>query len=143
MVLETAVRPGVLLLPRDSRLPARPGMVRLRHTHQPGSDLYWTREARALRTKFRKRGLETIIEAAKTQLGPSIKSAIVSTWSQPGESDSTILLLSITARVDRTELRRVRKAILAAIADEASAWTDEERQDYGKRFYFELEPLSE
>ena len=62
-------------------------------------------------------------------------------WSEPGEAGSETLLLSILAGMDATELERVRDVVLVAISQEAKGWSDDERQDYSRRVYFELEPL--
>ena len=61
-------------------------------------------------------------------------------WSEPGAADSEILLLSILADADATRLEAARDSILAAISKEAENWTEEERQDYSKYIYFEIEP---
>ena len=62
-------------------------------------------------------------------------------WSEPGEAESEILLLSILADSDETELERVRDMVLVAISEEAKGWSDDERHDYSRRVYFELEPF--
>ena len=64
-------------------------------------------------------------------------------WSEPGETESETLFLSISADADETELERVRDVVLVAISEEAKGWSDDERQDYSRRIYFELEPLLE
>ena len=79
-----------------------------------------------------------IYAVARNELGSSLESALVSTWSQPGEPDSMILLLTITAKVDREKLRQARKTILAKIAEEASSWSNEQKKDYSEKIYFEL-----
>lgn len=100
--------------------------------------LFFPIEARVLHTRFRAHALRTIYGVAREELGLSLESALVSTWSQPGEAGSTILLLSITAKVDREKLRQVHKAILAKVAEEASFWSDEQKKDYSEKIYFEL-----
>ena len=64
-------------------------------------------------------------------------------WSEPGETESETLLLSILADADETELERVRDVVLVAISEEAQGWSADERHDYSRRVYFELEPLLE
>ena len=108
-----------------------------------GLSLFFPRDARALRTPFRSYALHLLYWAAQAELGRSLRSATVSTWSEPGEADSQILLLSILADVDETEIERVRDVVLIAISEEAKGWSDDERQDYSRRVYFELEPLLE
>ena len=62
-------------------------------------------------------------------------------WSEPGEADSEILLLGILADADAARLDTVRESMLTSISNEAAGWSVEERRDYSKRIYFELEPL--
>lgn len=64
-------------------------------------------------------------------------------WSEPGEADSEILLLSILADADAATLDSVRESMLTSISEKAADWPEEERQDYSRRIYFELEPLRE
>ena len=84
--------------------------------------------------------MQSIFDEAHRLLGRYILSAMITTWSHPDEPDSATLLLTMTARVDRSEIRRARRALLAAIASEAPTWTDEERRDYSSFIDFELEP---
>ena len=72
-----------------------------------------------------------------------MRSASVSMWSETGEADSEILLLSILADDDATRLDTVREAILTSISKEAAIWAEEERRDYSRYIYFELESLQE
>jgi len=83
--------------------------------------------------------LQTIHDVAKKELGPALESAVVSTWSDPEEEDSDILLLSMDAKADRQELKRVQDVIFSEIAKEAINWTDQEKKDYSERIYFDLE----
>ena len=62
-------------------------------------------------------------------------------WSEPGEADSEVLLLGILADADAARLDMVRESMLVSISKEAAGWTEEERQDYSRHIYFELEPL--
>ena len=103
----------------------------------------YTRDTRALRTAFRERALEVVHRAALGQLGPAMTSAVVSTWSQPGEPDSRVLELIITADASRAELRRAGHGVLEAVAREAASWTDEQRRDYSARIYFDLDSVDQ
>ena len=62
-------------------------------------------------------------------------------WSEQGEVESEILVLSILASTDTAGLEPVMDSILTFISEEAAGWTEEERQDYSRHIYFELEPL--
>ena len=105
--------------------------------------LFFPREAMALRTQFRSSALHLLYWAAQAELGRYLRSATVSMWSEPGETESETLLLSILADADETELERVRDVVLVAISEEAKGWSADERHDYSRRVYFELEPLLE
>ncbi len=105
-----------------------------------GPALFFPREARPLRTPFRSHALHLLYWAALSELGGRLRSATVSAWSEPGEADSEILLLSILADADAARLEMVRDSVLAVISEEAADWSEEERQDYSRRIYFELEP---
>ena len=94
----------------------------------------------ALWTPFRFYVLRLLYGAVLTDLGERLRTAEVSTWSTPGETDSEILLLSIIADADSRRLDQLMDLTLAAIAKQAAGWTEEERQDYSKRVYFEMEP---
>ena len=104
-------------------------------------DLVILKEAQSLLTPFLTETFQMIYEVAKDELGASIKSATVSIWSHPGESDSTILPMTIIANVDKMELKRVMDLILHAIAEKSVTWTAEERETYSHKVYFDLEPL--
>lgn len=105
--------------------------------------LFFPWEAKALRTSFRSYALHLLYWAAQAELGRYLRSATVSMWSEPGETESETLLLSILADADEPELERVRDVVLVAISEEAKGWSDDERHDYSRRVYFELEPLLE
>ena len=106
-----------------------------------GFELLFPEETRALQTAFRSHALHLLYGAALSDLGRSLQSATVSMWSEPGEVDSEILLLSIIADADAARLDTVRESMLTSISMEAAGWTEDERHDYSRRIYFELEPL--
>ena len=106
-----------------------------------GFALSFPREVGALQTPFRSHALHLMYRAALSEMGKRMRSATVSIWSEPGEADSEILLLSIVADADAATLDTVRESILTSISKEAVGWTEEERQDYSRYLYFELEPL--
>ncbi len=122
-------------LPRAVSLRAE---VQSRRVPRPAVRLFFPIQARALRTSFRAEVLHTIYSAAANELGGSLVSGSVTTWSQPDEADSTVLVLDIVTDTDRAELERVSRSILDAIAKEAESWTDAEKQDYSQRITFTL-----
>jgi hypothetical protein len=101
---------------------------------------FFSPEAKELLTPFRSEVLKRIRQVAKKELGSSVESVTVSNWLNPEEPVPSILVLSIIADVDRAELRRARQAILNAIAEEASSWTEEQKEDYSKIIYFDIVP---
>ena len=123
----------------DTQLQSRGGAFLEESDHELG----FSREAEALRTPFRSQALHMLYWAAQWELGRHVRSASVSMRSEPGEADSEILLLSILADADAATLDTVRESMLTSISEEAAGWPEEERQDYSRRTYFELEPLRE
>ena len=121
----------------DTQLQSRGGAF----LEESGHELGFSREAEALRTPFRSHALHLLYWAALSELGRRLRSASVSMWSEPGEADSEILLLSILADTDAATLDTVRESMLTSISKEAASWSEEERQDYSGRTYFELESL--
>ena len=105
--------------------------------------LFFPRETWALRTQFRTDALHFIYGIAEAELGGRLRSASVSMWSQPGEPDSDYLLLTIVADADRDEMVPIGDSMIAAVCKAAESWTEQQRQDYASRVYFELIPLRE
>lgn len=105
--------------------------------------LFFPVEAKVLRTPFRARVLQIIYEIVQNELRDSLKSVMVSIWIDPeDELEEAILDLTMVADRDWPALRLIQKKILERIAEEASAWTDEQKEDYRKKIYFELMPLN-
>lgn len=138
MLQEAILRPNTYARPIETRHLLKRQRPRRYRTSSPS--LFFSNKAKALRTRFRTKALQLIYDRASNELGSSVASAEVSTWSAPEEDSSPILLLSVVANAGGDELRRVRKAILAAIAEESSSWSDEEKRDYSEKIYFELIP---
>lgn len=140
MVQVAIPRPGIIRRNVESKRLSRLKRQRLHRRRSSLSQLTFLKKSKTLLTPFLTQVIQKKYNVAKAELGSSIKSAIVSTWSNPEEPVPPILLLSIVSDVDRTEIRRVRKVILEAIVKEASSWKEAEKEDYSKMIYFELMP---
>ena len=127
--------------PGELRGLGSPKAMSTRRSRKSALRLFFPVDAKALRTPFRAHALQLIYDHAATELGPALESAVVATWSQLGEPDSTVLVLNIAAKVDEAEARRVRKAVLSHIAQEASLWSMADKEDYGERIYFDVDSV--
>ncbi len=103
--------------------------------------LQFTPEAKELLTPFRKRALEMLYEIGCKELGLALESAAVAAHYDYSEPVPPILMLTLTADVDRHEWSRSHKAITHAEVKQAASWTDAERADSAKMVYFQLVPL--
>ena len=112
--------------------------MRIRRLRSSPLRLLVSDQAKALLSPFRSYVLLTIHQQAIAELGSTLESAQVSAWSHPDEPGDPILLLTVIADADRSELNRARKVILAEIAEAALRWTDSQRNDYSEKIYFEL-----
>ena len=138
MVQLAIPRPGVLIGSSLTRRPSWPRRQRLKRFRVSPLRLVASGEAKALQTPFRRHVLITIHQLAIAELGSTLESAEVSAWSQPDEAGDPILLLTMIADANRSELNRARKVILAKIAEAALRWSDRQRNDYSEKIYFEL-----
>lgn len=96
--------------------------------------------ARLYISPFRLEALDVIYQTALTALNWNIRSANVLAWSNPGE-EGAVLILVIATQAQGRELDEARRVILEQIATAAATWTDEQRKDYSKTIYFELEHI--
>lgn len=138
MVQAAIPRQGIVTRTLLLRRTLQPRSPRIRRFRPSPLRLFVSDQAKAIQTPFRSYVLRTIHRRAIAEIGSSLKSAEVSTWSQPDEPGHPILLLTIIAGAKRSELNRVRKVMLAEIAEAALRWTDSQRSDYSERIYFEL-----
>ena len=95
-----------------------------------------------MHTQFRADALNILYWAAEDALGERLHSANIQAWDLPGEEDSEYLLLSVVADASMAEMDPVGDSMFFAIREEAESWTDEEFDDYARRVYFELVPLT-
>ena len=99
-------------------------------------------EADALRTQFRDSALNYIYRTALGLSGERLKSASVSVWSTPDEEDSLTLDLTLTVDADWDFIAKLSHDILVRVSEWSREWTEEGREDYGRRIYFAILPLN-
>ena len=108
-----------------------------------GNDLSsFAPETAALRTQFRDSVLNYIYRTALGLSDDRLKSASVSVWSAPDEEDSLTLDLTLTVDADWEFITKLRHDILVRVSEWSREWTEEEREDYGRRIYFAILPLN-
>ena len=70
-----------------------------------------------------------------------LKFAHVSVGSTPDEEDSLTLDLTLTVDADWEFIAKLSHDILVRVSEWSREWTEEEREDYGRRIYFAILPL--
>ena len=103
--------------------------------------LYFPVDAKALRTPFRARVLQSIYEIARQELGSRLVSASVQASADPNDPGHIRLLLSIWADVDSQAWNAADKAVGEAVFEKQAAWAEDERADYLRTIDFEILPL--
>ncbi len=103
--------------------------------------LYFPVDAKALRTPFRAKVLQSICEIAHQELGDRMVSVVVQASVDPDDSGQIRLLLSIWADVDKHEWNEIDKAVSKAMFEQEAKWTEDERIDYLRMIDFEILPL--
>ncbi len=99
-------------------------------------------ETKGLRTQFRDSVLNYIYKTALGLSDDRLKSASVSAWSAPDEEDSITLDLTLTVDADWGFIAKLSHDILVRVSEWSREWTEEEREDYGRRIYFAILPLN-
>ena len=102
--------------------------------------LYFPPETKGLRTQFRDAILNYIYRTALGLTHDRLKSASVSVWSTPEEEDSYTLDLTLTVDADWEFIAKLSHDILVRVSEWSREWTEEEREDYGRRIYFAIVP---
>ena len=103
-------------------------------------NLYFPPNVIGMRTRFRDTVLNYIYRTALDLSEGRLESAAVSISSQPDEGDSLTLELTLTIDADWEFIRRLGYDILVKVGDWSKEWSEEERDDYGRRIYFGLVP---
>ncbi len=114
------------------------GRKKKRHDLIP---LFFSLDARALRTPFRADALQTIYEIAHRELGDNIESAVVLTNVDYEEPNRIMLVLAVWADIDKDEWSRADKAIHNAVFEQEASWTEDELDDYLNTIHYEILPL--
>ena len=103
--------------------------------------LYFPSDTLGMLTRFRKRVLTDIYRTALALSEERLESAAVSVSSQPDEEDSLTLDLTLTINADWEFIKKLRREILIKVGEWSQEWSEEEKDDYGRRIYFGLIPL--
>ena len=105
-------------------------------------ELYFPPDTRGLRTQFRDLVINYIYRTAMGLSDGRLESASVSVWSAPDEEDSLTLDLTLTLDADWEFIAKLSHDILVRVSEWSREWTEEEREDYGRRIYFAILPLN-
>ena len=105
-------------------------------------NLYFPPETKGLRTQFRESVLNYIYRTALGLSGDRLRFPWVSVWSTPDEEDSLTLDLTLTVDADWEYIGKLRHDILVKVGEWSQEWTEEEKEDYGRRIYFGIVPLN-
>ena len=108
--------------------------------HRSNVYLYFPPTAIGMRTRFRDTVLNYIYRTALDLSDGRLESAEVSVSSQPDEEDSLTLELTLTIDAGWEFIRKLGYDILVKIGEWSKEWSEEERDDYGRRIYFGLVP---
>lgn len=112
-----------------------------RYRNHAGMKLYFPPDALGMLTRFRRRVLNYVYRTALVLSEGRLESAAVSVSSQPDEEDSLTLDLTMTVDADWEYIKKLRREILTNVGEWSKEWTEEEKDDYGRRIYFGLMPL--
>ena len=104
--------------------------------------LYFPPDTKGLRTQFRDSVLNYIYRTALELSDDRLKSASVSVWSTPDEEDSLTLDLTLTVDADWEFIVKLRHDILVKVGEWSQEWSEEDKEDYGRRIYFAILPLN-
>ena len=99
-------------------------------------------ETKGLRTQFRESVLNYIYRTALGLSGDRLKFPWVSVGSTPEEEDSLTLDLTLTVDADWEFIAKLSHDTLVRVSEWSREWTEEEREDYGRRIYFAILPLN-
>ena len=133
-----AVRPR----PIDKLRQENPQALSVSRHDRLSLELYFPPDTRGLRTQFRHLVINYIYRTALALSDGRLKFASVSVWSAPDEEDSLTLDLTLTVDADWEYIAKLSHDILVRVSEWSREWTEEEREDYGRRIYFAILPLN-
>ena len=133
-----AVRPSAI----DKLRQENPDPLSISRHDRLSLNLYFPPETKGLRTQFRESVLNYIYRTALGLSGDRLKFPWVSVGSTPEEEDSLTLDLTLTVDADWEFIAKLSHDILVRVSEWSRAWTEEEREDYGRRIYFAILPLN-
>ena len=113
----------------------------VRQRNHAGMNLYFPPDTLGMQTRFRKETLKFIYMTTLALSEGRLESAAVSVSSQPDEEDSLTLDLTLTVDADWEFIKKLRREILVKVGEWSQEWSEEEKDDYGRRIYFGLIPL--
>ena len=109
---------------------------------RPSLHLHFPSGTKGLQSRFRVRALNYIYRTALGLSDDRLKFASVSVWSTPDEEDSLTLDLTLTVDADWEFIGKLRHDILVKVGEWSQEWSEEDKEDYGRRIYFGIVPLN-
>lgn len=103
-------------------------------------NLHFSPSAMGMRTHFRDTVLNYIYRTALDLSEGRLEAAEVSISDQPDEEDSLTLELTLTIDADWEFIKKLRYDTLVKLCEWSKDWSEEEREDYGRRIYFGILP---
>ena len=117
------------------------GWLSVSQHSRASTSLYFPPDIRGMLTPFRRAALNYIYRTALALSEDCLEFAVVSVSSQPDEEDSLILDMSMTIDANWEFIKKLRREILVKVGEWSQEWSEEEKDDYGRRIYFGLIPL--
>ncbi len=90
-------------------------------------------------SSFRKSAIRKLASYAWEQFGTRLRAVTISRWETPDEENSWRLAVEVECDASWEVVEEGRYAILARLAELANTWTKEQRDDFSKRIYLELQ----
>ena len=105
--------------------------------------LTFASETKGFRTQFRDSVLRSIYRTALGLSDDRLRVRVrLCMEHAPDEEDSLTLDLTLTLDADWEFIAKLSHDILVRVSEWSREWTEEEREDYGRRIYFAILPLN-
>ena len=104
-------------------------------------NLYFSPDTKWMRTPFRDAALNFIYKAALDLADGRLESAEVSISDEDDDEDYLSLHLMLTVDDDWEFIKKLGYDIFVKLGEWSKDWSEEEREDYGRRIYFTILPL--